>query len=307
MYIIFNALNSGLGNNGGSRTLIKCAETIESLGVRCDIVATDDNFTWFNHKKPISYIPNDADVIVATACTTVESTLSSNVPKKVWYIRGHELWAHNEKFIGALYNSGLINITNSIGLMKKVESFGAKAITIPQGIDLDLWYDLKLRSHNKLRIGCLHQNKSTKRWKDFVKLAEILGNAYEYTAFGTNVKDYNFLSSFINNPSFDELREFYSKCHIWFVPTELEGLHNPPMEAALCGALVVCNDHPMSGIALDYGIERTSMVYRHRDIEHAAEVIRNVNWSKVEVMQQFLINEIGSREKNMKEFIDVLT
>ena len=128
MYIVFNTLNSGLGNNGGSRTLLKCAETIEKIGHRCDVIAEVDNFTWFKHKKPINYLPKDTDAIVATACTTVESTLDTDVPVKAWYIRGHESWAYSEDVLNKLYNAPLVNITNSYGLKKKVEAFGANAV-----------------------------------------------------------------------------------------------------------------------------------------------------------------------------------
>lgn len=305
MYIVFNALNSGLGNNGGSRTLIKCADALENIGHRCDIIASVDNFTWFEHKKPINYLPRDAEAIIATACTTVEGTLNTNIPIKAWYIRGHESWSYPEATLGKLYNTPIFNITNSYGLKNKVESFGANAVVVNQGIDLDLWKDLDLRS-SKIRIGCLYQKKPTKRWKDFVKLSEILGtDSYEYVGFGDTLRKDSFLCEYMCNVDSAELKCLYSSCHIWFVPTELEGLHNPPMEAALCGALVVCNDHPMNGTFLDYGLDGNAMVYRHRDIEHAADLIRNADWSKVNIMKRFLFDNMN-REKNMARFVEFL-
>ena len=306
MYVVFNALNSGLGNNGGSRTLIKCAATIEKIGHKCDIIAQADNFTWFEHKPPINYLPKDADAIVATACTTVDSTLKTDVPIKAWYVRGHESWMYSEDVLSKLYNAPLINIANSYGLKRKIEEVGAEVEVVHQGIDLDLWKDLDTRG-SKTRIGCLYQKKSTKRWEDFIKLSEILGTYdYEYVAFGDTIRKDSFLCSYMCSASSDELSRLYSSCHIWFVPTELEGLHNPPMEAALCGVLVVCNDHPMNGISLDYGFNSTAMVYKHRDIENAAELIRNADYSKVDIMKEFLTVDIGSREKNMLKLIDYL-
>lgn len=305
MYIIFNTLNSGLGNNGGSRTLLKCAETIEKIGHRCDVIAEVDNFTWFKHKKPINYLPKDADAIVATACTTVESTLDTDVPVKAWYIRGHESWTYSEDVLNKLYNAPLVNITNSYGLKKKVEASGANAVVAHQGIDLNLWEDLNLRG-SKIRIGCLYQKKPTKRWEDFVKLSEILGtDNYEYVGFGDTIRKDDFLCDYMCNVDSTELKKLYSSCHIWFVPTELEGLHNPPMEAALCGALVVCNDHTMNGTFLDYGFNSNAMVYRHRDIDHAAELIHDADWSKISVMEKFLLDNMN-REKNMAKFVSYL-
>ncbi len=309
MKIVFNCLNSGLANNGGSRTVIRCAQTIEKLGYKCDIASTVDTFDWFGHKPPVPFIPWDTDVVVATACTTVATTLESSVKKKAWYIRGHETWMWSEDVLAKLYNNELFKITNSNGLKNKIESLGGSAVVVPQGIDLDLWEDLGLRnSYDRIRIGCLYQKKKTKRWKDFIRLSEILGyDGYEYVGFGDIMRDDSFLISFLCEPTMKELRNLYSTCHIWLSPTELEGLHNVPMEAALSGALVVCSSHPMNGMCLDYAFDGiTVMVYEPRNIDQAADMIRNPDWSLIKNMKHYIINEIGSREHNMKKFVGVL-
>jgi glycosyltransferase involved in cell wall biosynthesis len=307
MYIVFNTLNSGLGNNGGSRTLILCAKTIEKLGHRCDIIATDDNFTWFEHKEPIKYIPHDADVIIATAWTTVKSTLESSIKKKAWFIRGHETWSQKERVLSDLYNSGLFNITNSIGLKNKVESFGATAFVVRQGIDTDMWEDLNLRKE-KIRIGCLYQKKPTKRWSEFVELAKLLGtDDYEFVAFGDTPRKDAFLSQYICNASSEELKYLYSSCHIWFSPSILEGLSNVPMEAMLCGCLLVGNDNPMNGMINDYLFDgKSGMVYPSGNVEFAANLIKNADFNLTNQGRMLILDSIGNRESNMIKLINIL-
>lgn len=78
MKVGFNFLECGMGNNGGTRTILKSGQELENLGCTVEYVATIDNFTWFTHKRPIETIPTDLDVLVATACTTVKSTLQSD-------------------------------------------------------------------------------------------------------------------------------------------------------------------------------------------------------------------------------------
>lgn len=309
MKIGFNTLNSGLANNGGSRTVISCAQAIENLGHQCELIATTDKFDWFPHKKAIPYIPDDLDVIVATACTTVPSTLESRIKKKAWYIRGHEIWMWSETQLIECYNSGLFNITNSNGLKRKLESYGAEAVVVHQGIDFDLWDDLKLRNErDKIRIGCLFNKKPTKRWIDFIRLAEELGTKdYEYVGIGDQEIKADFLTEYTYNVPSSKLKEVYSSCHIWFAPTELEGLHNVPMEAALCGCLILCSSAPMNGMCMDYAFDRdTAMVYKPRNIKEAADLVRYAEWDHVDDMKDFLVNDIGSREKNMKKFMGVL-
>lgn len=307
MKLAFNCLNSGLGNNGGSRTIIKCAEVLEQLGHRCDIIATVDNFTWFDHKPVMPYIAKDLDAIIATACTTVDVVVKVDLPGKAWYIRAHEDWAMNEIDLIRRYNSGLLNIVNARGLQEKLKSYGADSVVVYQGLDFDWWENRELRPKNKIRIGALHTKQSRKRWKDFVKLAEILGTQdYEYVGIGSATPEENFLTDFKLNANVDELNNVYSSCHIWFAPTESEGLHNVPMEAALCGCLVVCSDHPLNGMVLDYAFENTAMIYDFGDIKQAAELIRDPDWSLVENMQDVIRTEIGTRKQNMKKMVEYL-
>lgn len=307
MKLAFNTVNSGLGNNGGSRTVILCSQVLEKLGHRCDIIGTSDRFTWFEHKPIIPYFPSDLDVIIATACTTVASTLYSGVPKKAWYIRAHEDWAMDEKDLITCYNAGLLNIVNSKGLQEKLKSYGVESKVIYQGIDFDWWEGRNLRPKDKIRIGALHTRQPRKRWKDFVKLAKILGTKdYEYVGMGNAKPDDNFLTEFKLNANVDELNSLYSSCHIWFAPTENEGLHNVPMEASLCKCLIVCSDHKLNGMVLDYAFDDTALVYKFGDLDHAADLIRHPNWDVIERMDNHLRNNIGSREKNMKKMISLL-
>lgn len=310
--IVFNALNSGLANNGGTRTILKCCEVLNKLGHHCNVVATVDKFSWFNHRRVVSYIPDDLDVMVAVACSdalAMESRLRDPY-KKAWYIRAHENWAMSDGILGALYRNPALNIVNSKGLQKKIkEDYHANSVVVYQGIDFDWWEDRDLRPKDKIRIGALHTKQPRKRWKDFVKLAKILGpEKYEYVGMGSTApEETGFLSDFKVNANVEQLNNLYSSCHIWFAPTVNEGLHNVPMEASLCGCLVVCGKEPLNGMMHDYAFDgKTAMLYDKKDIQQAAELIKNPNWSLVSNMQDHLRFEIGTREDNMRKFVSVL-
>jgi glycosyltransferase involved in cell wall biosynthesis len=241
MKIIFNGRVSGLGNNGGSRTIILATKMLKELGHECHILAKTDRFTWFPHDPIIEKIPDDLDVVINIAAVDMKNTLTIPSKIKTWYIRAHENWSNSEDKLKELYNNpSVINIVNSIGLQNKLLTLGAKSDVIYQGIDLDFWKDKNLRPKNKIRIGCLYTTQPRKRWKDFVHLAEELGDKnYEYVGIGSSTPSDGFLTDFKCNTNSEELCKLYSSCHIWFAPTESEGLHNVPMEANLCGCLVV--------------------------------------------------------------------
>ncbi len=311
MKIIFSSLNSGLGNNGGSRTILKCSEVLRSQGHESDIAAEVDNFTWFDHRPVISMIPDDTDVAIATACTTVGGVVHSAAPKKAWYIRAHENWAASDQDLGYLYrHPEFLNIVNSKCLQHKLnEDFHADSVVVYQGLDFDWWEDRNIRPKDKIRIGCLHTVQPRKRWKDFVELANILGHDdYEYVGMGNSTPvDTDFLTEFTENANVEQLNDLYSSCHVWFAPTDSEGLHNPPMEAALCGCLIVCSDHKLNGMVLDYAFDGyTAMVYEFGNIKQASDLIRHPDFDLVKNMQDGLRTVIGTREDNMKRLVGYL-
>ena len=323
LYIVFNCLQTGLGNNGGTRTIINCQRVLERLGHRCDIVATVDKFTWFHHKKPIKTIPKDANWLIATSCTSVQSTIdfkSKIMPNKAWYIRAHETW--NPKFpnddkMGELYHkckdAGMLMIVNSEWQKQNLEWMKIKSHIIYQGLDLPLWQNQGTRDTNKkVTIGCLYTPQPRKRWKDFVKIADQLGtDHYKWVAYGTTSPE-DELDTFIEQPSATALCRLYSMCDIWFAPTDSEGLHNPPMEASLCGCLIVCSNNFRNGMS-DYALHcTTALVYK--DISEAIQYIKtfaknknNENYKQMILnSQNLIIDKIGSREKNMNKLVDLL-
>lgn len=311
MKLAFNSLRSGLANNGGTRTILKCCQVINKLGHQCDILAQNDRFTWFKHKKPLPYVPADLDVMIAVACFDAAMTVGRKDGfRKAWYIRANEDWSMSEDDLINIYRvPSMLNIVNSRGLQRKLLSYNADSVVVYQGIDFDWWENRRLRHKNKIRIGALHTKQPRKRWKDFVKLAKILGTEkYEYVGMGSATpKNADFLTDFKENANVEELNNLYSSCHIWFAPTENEGLHNVPMEAALCGCLVVCAREPLNGMMYDYAFDgKTAMLYDKKDIRHAAELIKDPDWSLIPNMQDHLRSGIGTREDNMQKMVSIL-
>ena len=309
MKLVFNGINSGLGNNGGSRTILIASQILESLGHRCDIIANVDNFKWFEHKPTIDFLPDDVDAIINIAAIDYATTRQLNVPIKAGWWRGHEIWANEEAYLGKCYRDVEVkNIVNSKGLKQLLATFDAESKVVYQGVDFDWWEDKKIRLNDKIRIGCLYNKKPTKRWEDFVKLAEILGTTdYEYVGIGDTYRDDEFLTYFFANANVKELNNIYSSCHIWFSPTVLEGLHNVPLEAALCGCLLVGNDSQKNGMIYDYLFDgKTGMVYPSENVHAAAELIKNPNWELVSKAEAFIKEHIGTKKDNMKKMIKTL-
>jgi glycosyltransferase involved in cell wall biosynthesis len=120
------------------------------------------------------------------------------------------------------------------------------------------------------------------------------------------------LNKDIKNANPIHLNNWYNNIKVWMAPTELEGLHNPPMEASLSGCGLVCTNHERSGMT-DYAIHNeTALVYNARDIDMASEYINMLLNDDVLLnrlnnnMIEYLREKIGSREDSAKKFIKAL-
>lgn len=302
MKIVFNLHQTGLGNNGGSRTILKCGSIMSSFGAEVIMFSNiPSGFTWEEFPN-LKYVYGDraplCDVVIATGVKSVPNTLISRASKKFYYIRGFELWQDTEKNLFRSYRK-LNCIVNSSWLKSKLESNGVKCHLVYNGIDSDKFY--KVNDKRCIDIGAtFSQSHKTKRHQDALEVASSMGISLQM------------LNKNIANSNDKKLNTWYNNIKIWFAPTELEGMHNPPMEASLAGCALVCTDCESGGMG-DYAIhEKTALVYPARNLKVASEYIRrllddnNLCSTLNGNMIDFLKNKIQSREYNVKKMFEIL-
>lgn len=322
MKIIFNLIGSGLGNNGGSLTCIKSANTLVELGNEVIMIDGGKNkHTWtklnFPHIiiKDLSRIPN-ADVIISTAFKTIPSTLSLNKNKGIKYhwIRGWELWAISEDKLINLLKNDIIKIVNSICLHKKLKKYNIESTIIRPGYDLDEIYPLEIRQKNKKIIigGLFNQGnkRSTKRTEWIFRAFEYLKNKHdiELWMFGSDgTPSSNKLNNFIKNPDSKTKNEIYNKCNIWLATSELEGLHIAPAEAMLTKCSVIGTNAEMSGTQ-DYLTNNETGLISNNNLKDFIKCIEKlINNEKLRTefgnKGREKILSLGDRKKNMSELV----
>jgi hypothetical protein len=301
MRIVFDLYDVGLGNNGGSRTVVKSAEAMASLGVDVIIYSNHKSYYTWHEPQGVKFIHGgicpSCDVILATGYRSFIHAANSKANKKYGYIRGHEIWNISESKLFEAYK--LVNcIVNSEWLQKHLSKHGIHSDLVYPGLDFDKFQILQ-QDRPKI-IGALYSSKhKTKRHKDAQEVANKLGVKLVM------------LNKHIQNPSEEKLNEWYNNIAVWFAPTELEGLHNPPMEASLAGCGLVCTSHIRNGMT-DYAKHKeTALVYQKQNIADAAkctsellndEALRNgLNGKMIELLK----NKIGNREQNMKKMLDI--
>jgi hypothetical protein len=291
MRICFYAGVSGLGNNGGTNTVVRSAAVLREFGHDVSIVATIDRFTRVAHPPCYPEIPRNADVVIGTSYMDIKRMheVCPNGCRKFWWMRLWDSDRISEKEIRQLA-SAQHTIVNSTWMAEKLKECGLRYSVVHQGVDLEFWTPGPT-CFSPCNVGALIRREKWKRFGDVDALSEL----------GVRVE----------TPVFREgdphtIRSWYRSLKYLFAPSEREGLANTPMEAALCGALPICRKEPSAGVG-DYLDSGCAVLYRN--LEEIPSLIANVERVRRVLVRQARVNiidKIGSREWNMHKLVEVL-
>jgi len=324
MKILFNLMNVGLGNNGGSSTIIKSANMLQELGNEVSIVDTGKNqHTWSELKVPhiitqsFNNVP-DADAVIATGYGSVRSTV--RLPKrcgvKFHYIRGWETWNMKEiDIVNHVLKQPTHKIVNGVGLQRRLKSRGYDSKVLYPGYDLEDFTQIKIRNKigDLLILGGLYNQgtkRRDKRTKWIFDAVEILRNKYRIQLWmmGDDPMPNNpLIDKYFQKPDVHTKNTFYNHINLWLAPTENEGLHMPPAEAMLTGCPVVCTNAPLCGMH-DYMVDGETGLVSENRFQSFVEKIEILLKDKDRMFTygaacRNKIFKIGSRMNNMKAFV----
>lgn len=309
----------GLQNNGGSCTIIRAVRALRDLGHDAYIVTPTDKHTWLQHTTR-KKIKRGTDVCVAVAISDIKPMLAKAPAGAMtaYWARPVELWQRKNRS----------HAKNGVPqkLLKKVDKvfvnseWQMKALAdvtptlIYQGVDMKRWKDYGIRVWDKPRIGILASSKARKGLDKTRKLLRRLDGDYNFAVLTTErellkVRPDGARNLAGCNLSGEELVAFYNTVNIWVATSTYEGLHNVPMEAALCGCLLVCNDCPAGGTG-DYCIHnKTGFTYKQGDIADCERIIRGITEPPPKMVQrakEVIRQKIGTAEGNMQRFVEAL-
>lgn len=308
MKIIFSALGSGFANNGGSKTILSCANVLSDLGHEVIIATKMFNFTWFKVKaKVVKEFPKNADVIIATAVSTVRPVaLVETRARKFWYIRGWETWNKSCSMEKEVRRIPII--VNSEWLGDKVcECTGKRPPIVYPGID-DHFYSSGRAVSGEVSVGGLYCSRGLKRFKLWAKVVKRVmeERRTRVRLFGDEERPaLPFDFEYVRRPGPVAHREFYNSCDIWLFTSENEGLHIPPMEAGACGCALVGSD--IGGVR-DYAVHGETALLGE---DYVGNVVRLVDDMGLRGrlsgnLVRLLRDKIGGRRRNMERLVSLI-
>ena len=242
---------------------------------------------WFDLKARLKPIPNPSerfvpkgDIIVATRWDTAEWVNGYSDAKgiKCYLIQSYEVWDGPKDRVEATYRMPLNKIAVSSWLKTLVESISGQEVYGPvvNGVDFDMFYNPEKVYHNPRRIGMVYDPTIRKGTADGLFAFELVRRQFpevEFVMFGKDFRgvDVPEYVEYHHDPPQDMLREIYSSCDIWVMPSWLEGLGLVAMEAMACKCAVICADIPP---VRDIGVPgETMLVYPPRNPLALADAI----------------------------------
>lgn len=295
MHIGICIKSTGLANNGGSRTILRCGETLVQLGYDVTFWGSGlGRYTW--HKPEgirFSKAEPAVDVMIATGWGSYGHTLTCRARHKSVYVRGLEAWNAPESALLKALSKFRSVFANSEWQVEFFQKHGIQAVLQYPGLD-PWFYDI--HEHRAGVGGLMHNKMPTKRSCDLEAIEEKLLIKFAY------------LNRHIKKPTHERLNAWYNGLQVWVSTSELEGLHNPPYEAGLAGCALVCTDHPRGGTS-DYAIDQqTALLYPAREIDSAVECVRRLLTDEPlrarlqKNLVELLHSKMDTREERMREF-----
>lgn len=194
----------------------------------------------------IKSIP-DADCVIATAVKT--ASVVNNLPlskgKKFYLIQGFEIWSADEGFVYSTYKLGMKNIVISNWLKKKVESVGAQAFLIHNGIDFSVFnIDVLPEKRTPHSIAMLYHQDECKGSRYGIEVLKILKRKYndlQATLFGVPDRPHELPKwiRYTQKANEKELRYIYNNAAIFMCSSINDGFGLTGAESMACGCALV--------------------------------------------------------------------
>lgn len=244
------------GIAGGHKVIFEQVNRLIDRGHEVIVLSLlkDTHPTWFPLKTKVLYFDGkvpEVDIMVATSSATaiVADRIKKGIP--FYFIQGYEVsFSDTPNYIIQCEDSYRLplNILVHSNWLKDLfkDKYNRQSHLMSIGIDLDHFRPIdmdQLRNKKILMIYSSHPIKGSRIGLEAFRLIKSGYPDVELVMFGLEPPpklDFSF--AYFQNPSQTEIPRLYSSCSIFILPSTMEGLSLPPLEAMACKRAVVVTD-----------------------------------------------------------------
>lgn len=197
----------------------------------------------------LSYKPSmDADVYIATACTTTKYLLGYPArSKKIYLIQGYEDWSMTAHELNETYAYPFHKIVVSNWLHRLLSERGFESTVVPNGFDEKQYHlTIPIKEKKRLQVSVLYHIVPLKGFRVALEALRMVREHYDIhvTAFGANspTEALPAWMDFHLSPSPEEHLRINNESALFIASSFSEGWGLTIGEAMMCGQAVVCTD-----------------------------------------------------------------
>ena len=189
----------------------------------------------------------DADIYIATACTTAPYVADyPSGKKKFYFIQEYENWVMNDKELNATYSLPLKKIVISRWLSNTLSRNRHDSTVVPNGFDDSQFYiTTPIEKRNRFSVSVMYHIRPTKDFATSLKALKIVHDKYPqltvkmFGVYDTEEKMPEWID-FHKSPTHEEHLAINNESSIYLASSVTEGWGLTIGEAMMCGQAVVC-------------------------------------------------------------------
>ncbi|MCX6357452.1 MAG: glycosyltransferase [Candidatus Aureabacteria bacterium] len=304
---------------GGVAVVCQHANRLARRGFDTCILSTagEERIDWFPGQRvpvyPLSRIPDDIDIGIATWWGTTHHLYTMNIPRKFYFVQSDETRfyppdAYQHSFARDSYWFPFEYITEARWIQKWLKAtFGVKAHYVPNGIDLEIFHPGEPLAPKGAKPRVLIEGPADTPRKGvaecFRALEGLPCEIWYVSSQGVPDPSWRFDRYFSGVPMM-EMKRIYSSCDILLKMSTVEGSFGPPLEMMACGGTCVVGR--VTGLDEAILPGENALVVEPGDVNGAGQAVKRLI-EDGELRQRLIRNGMATATRlDWEKSIDVL-
>ena len=284
----------GLGIGGGIAVALEHCNRLKKRGYDVIIVTLDEHVTqvnWFPNNiveiYPLSKIPQNIDILVATEWRTVFVIDKLKSDRKFYFVQSDESRFYDDNYtkqkVLSTYKYNFEYITEAKWIQKWLkENFGHSATYVPNALNPNNFFKTTPLEPKSDKIRILLEGPIDIKFKGmedaFKAISDLNCEVWCISSSGKPKNGWR-CDRFFEKIPFEDMKYIYSSCDILLKMSRVEGFFGPPMEMMACGGCCVVSK--VTGYDEYIKDEYNALVVEQEDIEGAKNAVSRLIEDKV--------------------------
>lgn len=299
----------GCGISGGIAVICQHVNRLLRRGLDVVLISEDDktSIDWFPNQLvevlPMSKIPDNIDIVVATGWSTAYTIQNINAKRKVYFVQSDEsrFYEKDSKMYKEAWESYKFEyeyMTEAKWIKKWLkDTFGQEAYYVPNGLDEKIIHKTEPIVPKGEKVRVLLEGPIDIPFKGmadaFMAVNDLDCEIWCISSAGRPKPEWK-CDRFFEKVPMEQMKFIYSSCDIFLKMSRVEGFFGPPLEMMACGGAVVVGK--VTGYEEYIEHEYNALVVNQGDVMGARKAVDKLI-NDVELRKKLILNGEKTADK----------